>query len=40
METAWIVILSWRFYGEISLKIVWGVHGENIVNQITRQSPY
>ena len=28
--------LSWRFYGKISLEIVWGFHGENMVNQIAR----
>ena len=28
-------------YGDfISLEIFWGSHGENIVNQITRQSLY
>ena len=26
----------WRFYGKISLEIVLGFHGENMVNQITR----
>ena len=34
------VILLWRFYGKISLEIVWGCHGGKMVNQITRQSPY
>ena len=26
----------WRFYGKISLDIVWGFVGENMINQITR----
>ena len=30
----------WRFYSKISLGIVWAFHGENMVNQITRQYPY
>ena len=34
----WYFLL--RFYGKISLEIVWGFHGENMVNQITRLSPY
>ena len=33
-----------NFYGDFMLKIspeiVCGLHGENMVNQITRQSPY
>ena len=32
--------LLWRFYGKINLEIVWGFHGQNMVDQITRQSPY
>ena len=40
METKWKVILSWRFYGKISLEIVWEFLGENMVHKITRQSPY
>ena len=30
----------WRFYGRISLEIVWGFLGENMVNKIARQYPY
>ena len=30
----------WRFYGKISLDIVWGFHAENMANKTTRQSPY
>ena len=36
METVWRVIFLWRFYGNISLEIVWGFHEENMVNLITR----
>ena len=36
METVWRVIFLWRFYGKISLEIVWSFHGENVVNLITR----
>ena len=27
-------------YDKISLEIVWSLHGENMANKITRQSPY
>ena len=40
METVRRVILLWRFYGKISLEIVYGFDGENMANQMTRQSPY
>ena len=40
METVWRVKIFWKLYGKISLEIVWGFHGENMVNQTTRQSPY
>ena len=40
MDTVWRVILLWRFCGKICLEIVWGFHGENMVNPITRQSPH
>ena len=36
METVWRVIFLWRFYSNINLEIVWGFHGENMVNLITR----
>ena len=39
MEIVWRQcgeIFLWRFYGKISLKIVWGFHGEHMVNLITR----
>ena len=28
------------FYGDFMAKFVWDFHGENMVNQITKQSPY
>ena len=31
-------VLFWRFYGKISLEIVWGFRGENMINQTTIQS--
>ena len=41
MEIVWRMygysIESDTFYGKISLEIVWGFHGENMVNQIARQ---
>ena len=40
METVWRVILFMEIHGKMSLKIVWGFHGENMANQITTQSPY
>ena len=36
METVWKVILLWRFYGKVSVEIIEGFHGENMVNLITR----
>ena len=36
----WRVILLWRFYSKISQEIVWNFNGENMVNLITRLSPY
>ena len=36
MESDTFMEILWQ----ISLEVVWGFHGENMVNQITRQSPY
>ena len=40
MEIVWRVIHFMKIYEKISPEIIWGFHGENMVNQITRQSPY
>ena len=36
MKAVWRVILLWRFYGKVSLDIVWGFHGENMANLIIK----
>ena len=44
METVWRQggesYFLWGFYGKISPQIVCSFYGENMVSQITRQSPY
>ena len=40
MKTVWIVIIFMEIYRKISQEIVWGFHGENMANPITRQSVY
>ena len=44
METVWTQCgesyFQRRFYGKISLEIVYGFHAEDAVNQIIRQSLY
>ena len=43
MEIVWRQceeILLLKFYGKISQEIVWRFYGKNMVDQITRQSPY
>ena len=39
MEKVWRVILYMEIYSKISQEIVRGFDGENMANQITRQSP-
>ena len=38
MEAVWRVIHLWRFYCKISLDIVFGFHGENMANLITKMA--
>ena len=40
MGTVWRVILSMKIYGKISVEIVYDFFEGNMVNQISRQSPY
>ena len=44
LETVWRQCgegyFLWRFHDKVCLEIVWGFHGENMVNQITPGPPY